>query len=57
MKEQILQELKELNITENSLSDTELDHRRADALLCMLLIHLGHKDVVEEFEKLNKWYA
>jgi len=57
MKEEILQELKELNIIESSMRDTELDHRRADALLCMLLIHLGHKDVVEEFEKLHKWYA
>jgi len=49
MKEEILQELKELNIIESSMRDTELNHRRADALLCMLLIHLGHKDVVEEF--------
>lgn len=37
--------------------DTEVAHGDADDLLCDLLIKLGYKAVVEEYEKIPKWYA
>ena len=38
-------------------TDTEDAHEKADDLLCQFLSSLGHKDLVEEFEKIHKWYA
>lgn len=37
--------------------DTEAAHAIADAILCELLISLGHQDVVSEYNKVEKWYA
>ena len=37
--------------------DTEMVHIDADYLLCELLLELGHKDIVEDFRALKKWYA
>lgn len=37
--------------------DTEVAHVEADRALCDLLIALGMNDVVEEYEKVNKWYG
>lgn len=37
--------------------DIELDHETADEILCNLLDSLGYGDVVEEWKKINKWYA
>jgi len=37
--------------------DTELAHVEADNIICALLIQLGYGEVVDEFEKINKWYA
>lgn len=43
--------------TVEELGDTERGHEAADAILCELLIELGYQDVVDEFNKLEKWYA
>jgi hypothetical protein len=37
--------------------DTEVAHANADAILCKLLISLGYTDVVDEYNKVKKWYA
>lgn len=37
--------------------DTRDAHEEADGTLCNLLIDLGYEDVVQEWEKVNKWYA
>lgn len=37
--------------------DTECAHIEADDALCELLIDLGFKDVVDEWEKIHKWFA
>jgi len=47
---QILQSYTELNCPEKA-------HILADGVLCELLTALGHADVVQEFNKLEKWYA
>lgn len=40
-----------------SEGDIESDHRKADGILCDLLIELGYGDVVKEYYKIKKWYA
>jgi hypothetical protein len=37
--------------------DTEMAHSIADTVLCELLVELGYEDVVEEYNKISKWYA
>jgi hypothetical protein len=37
--------------------DTETAHAKADAVLCDLLVALGYGDVVDEYEKVRKWFA
>ena len=37
--------------------DTEMDHSNADGIICSLLEELGYKDVVEEYDKVDKWFA
>lgn len=37
--------------------DTESMHSLADKVLCDLLIELNFDDVVEEWQKIEKWYA
>ena len=37
--------------------DTEARHIEADDILCDVLKALGCKEVVDAFEKLDKWYA
>lgn len=38
-------------------SDTEMNHVRADDVLCDLLRSLGYGDVVDAWEDISKWYA
>jgi hypothetical protein len=38
-------------------TDTESAHAKADDVLCGFLRAIGYADVVEEFEKVQKWYA
>jgi hypothetical protein len=42
---------------QQSNTDTECAHGNADDILCDLLRELGHHAVVEEYEKVDKWYA
>lgn len=37
--------------------DVECAHSDADDILCDFLKSLGHADVVEEYEKVEKWFA
>lgn len=37
--------------------DIEMAHSDADDALCDLLVHLGFSDVVEEWKRVDKWYA
>ena len=37
--------------------DVESAHADADQVLCDLLEFLGYKKVVEEYHKVEKWYA
>jgi hypothetical protein len=52
-KEEYIVKIKELQ----GDGDIEINHQQADKLLCELLIKLGHKDVVDEYNKIDKWYA
>ena len=38
-------------------TDTECAHCEADDIICELLESLGYKDVVEEYNKIDKWFA
>ena len=40
-----------------SNSDIEIAHVDADGVLTDLLNTLGYQDVVDEWEKIDKWYA
>jgi hypothetical protein len=42
---------------EQKNGDTEMAHHNADGVLCELLKALGYSDVVEEWAKVEKWYA
>lgn len=42
---------------EQSNGDTEMAHSNADDVLCELLRSLGYSDVVDEYEKVDKWFA
>ena len=41
---------------EQGSDDIEGSHINADKVLCDLLISLGYGDVVDEFDKIEKWY-
>lgn len=51
-REQALERLRECHT-----DDEEIDHVRADRVLCELLVSLGYGDVVEEYERVDKWYS
>lgn len=40
-----------------AIGDTEIGHNEADNLLCDILEELGFKRLVDEWEKIDKWYA
>ncbi len=42
---------------EQESDDIEIAHANADGVLCQLLTSLGFKKVVEEYNKIHKWYA
>lgn len=52
-REQAIEELKE----QQGSGDWEVAHSEADDVLCKLLVALGYQDVVDEWEKVPKWYA
>jgi len=53
-KEEAINELKEII---REAGDTESDHAKADDVLCDLLSELGYHDVVELYDRIDKWYA
>lgn len=53
-REEAIAVLKELQDTGG---DVEMDHIRADDVLCEMLKTLGFEDVVIEYDAINKWYA
>jgi len=53
-KEELILKLKALN---KEIGDEEIAHKMADDLLCDFLELLGHKDVVDAFKEVDKWYA
>ncbi len=47
----------ELAMIASHNSDTEQGHIRGDEILCEILELLGHEEVVELYNKIDKWYA
>jgi hypothetical protein len=54
-RKQAVKELKKLQA--KSEDDAESAHVDADDVLCKLLTTLGYGDVVEEFNKVDRWYS
>lgn len=52
-KEEFIKEM----VAPQGEGDTEGNHMLADNLLCQFLIQLGHHDLVEEYQKVSKWFA
>lgn len=52
-KKYLIEKLKELA----AIDDPEMAHGEADDLICTFLTDLGHSDVVEAYENIEKWYA
>ena len=52
-KQEYIEKLRKLN----ELNDTEAEHILADDLLVEILIKLGYQDIVDEYERINKWYS
>lgn len=52
-KQKYIEKMKELQ----NARDTEGSHIDADDLLCELLVELGFQEVVDEYNKIGKWYA
>lgn len=46
-----------LIITTCHTKDHEVDHAKADIILCDLLVSLGYKEVVEAWKKVKKFYT
>ena len=54
-KEEALTKLRE--IYNEGRYEEETAHRQADIVLCDLLETLGYKEVVEAYDRIDKWYA
>ena len=54
-EDRYLEEMK--RAVEISKDDEEQGHGLADTILCDFLKHLGYTEIVNEFEKVQKWYA
>lgn len=52
-REEVIAKLKELH----GYGDPEYHHQAADVLLCAFLRELGYGDIVDEYHKIEKWYA
>ncbi len=55
-KPELIQRLHEL-ATRTESGDEEDWHIEADDLIAEFLISLGHSDVVEVYNRIDKWYA
>lgn len=40
-----------------SSKDEEFAHMKADKILCDLLVELGYEKIVDEYNKVEKWYS
>ena len=49
--------LKAIRLLQENAADIEADHSNADQTLCDLLRALGHDEIVNEYESIDKWYA
>ena len=55
---QALEELEEIITRQNTNQhDQEIEHIRADGVLCAVLRARGHNDIVDAYEQITKWYA
>ena len=54
-REEAIKELQ--RIQEIGSGDPEWAHSAADGIICTLLIDLGYQDVIDEWDKVEKWYA
>ena len=48
---------KRLNNIRRNSCDIEMDHEKADEVLCDLLKELGYSDIVSLWNRIPKWYA
>lgn len=55
--EEALRALESIIARQSVHSDPEEDHYEADKILCALIRFLGHEEISEAFEKINKWYS
>jgi hypothetical protein len=55
-KEEALDELEQM-LGDHRNRDTEIDHIRADEILCEMLCQCGMSEIVEAFRLVDKWYA
>ena len=60
-KNQALKEMKKIQsrapVGAIEYIDLSEPHIRADEILCGLLVELGHKDIVEVYKGIKKWYS
>jgi len=56
MREKLLQEYVD-KIKSIDVYDVEMAHGDADDFLCEILKKLGYGKLVEEYDKIPKWYA
>jgi hypothetical protein len=54
LKQEVLATLKAL---QSDNGDPEIEHQEADKQLCLFLVAIGHADIVEQWDKVSKWYA
>jgi hypothetical protein len=54
--QRIKNELKEITKVAEEDGNYDTAHEQADELLCKLLISLGYEEVVNEWQKVPKWY-
>lgn len=52
-EDKYITEFKELCFT----GDIEIDHFKADCVLCKLLIELGYNKIIEVYDKVKKYYS
>jgi hypothetical protein len=57
MRKQVLMDEAIKKLRDCEMRGMEEGHMEADDILCELLRQLGYLEVVEEYEKIGKWYA
>ena len=55
-KEEVAEAIDQLKDLQED-NDIESAHAEADSILCTVLEVLGQHELVEEYKKVNKWYA